>query len=97
MLGETTERFQPGLVTRLVVLKLFVQPAVVWVLAFHVFTLPPLWAETAVLMAAMPTGAGAFILARLYGREAASTSGTILVSTVLSFATLSVLLIFLAP
>ena len=34
----------------------------------------------------------AFILAKLYGRETASTSGTVLVSTVISFATLSVLL-----
>ena len=97
MLGETTERFQPGLVARLVVLKLLVQPGVAWVLAYHVFDLPPIWAATAVVMSALPTGAGAFILARLYGREVSSTSGTILVSTILSFGTLSVLLIFLTP
>src|SRR3712207_9042257 len=45
MLGETTERFQPGLVARLVAIKLLLQPAVTWVLAFHVFTLPPLRSE----------------------------------------------------
>ena len=46
-------------------------------------------------MSALPTGAGAFILAKLYGRGSAATSGTVLVSTVLSFATLSVLLAWL--
>lgn len=96
MLGETTERFRPLLVGRLVFLKLFVQPAVAWVIAFRLLTLPPYWAETAVLMSALPTGAGAFILAKLYGREAAATSGTVLVSTILSFFTLSVLLVWLS-
>lgn len=95
MLTETAERFQPALVARLVVLKLLVQPAVVWLIAFRLVTLPPAWGETAVLMSALPTGAGAFILAKLYGREAASTSGTVLVSTIVSFATLSVLLAWL--
>ena len=92
MLGETTETFQPVLVARLVALKLVVQPAIAWLIAFKLMTLPPAWAETAVLMSALPTGAGAFILAKLYGREAASTSGAVLVSTILSFATLSLLL-----
>ncbi len=95
MLGETTERFQPLLVARLVAIKLIVQPAIVWLIAFHVMTLPPAWGETAVLMSALPTGAGAFILSKLYGKEAASTSGAVLVSTILSFATLSVLLTWL--
>ncbi len=96
MLGETTEKFQPLLVARLVALKLLVQPAIAWVIAYKLMTLPPAWAETAVLMSALPTGAGAFILAKLYGREAASTSGTVLVSTILSFATLSLLLAWMA-
>ncbi len=95
MLGETTEKFQPRLVARLVVLKLLLQPAIAWVVAFHVMVLPPAWGETAVIMSALPTGAGAFILAKLYGREAASTSGAVLVSTILSFATLSLLLVWL--
>lgn len=96
MLGETTEKFQPLLVARLVALKLLVQPAIAWVIAFKLMTLPPAWGETAVLMSALPTGAGAFILAKLYGKEAASTSGAVLVSTILSFATLSLLLAWMA-
>lgn len=92
MLGEARARFRPAIVARLVSLKLLVQPAITWVLAFHVIPLPPVWAETALLMSALPTGTGAFILAKLYGREAATTSGTVLVSTLLSFFTLSALL-----
>ena len=95
MLVQTAGRFRFGLVARLVALKLLVKPAIAWVIAFHLVAMPPAWAETAVIMAALPTGAGAFILARLYDREAAVTSSTILVSTVLSFVTLSVLLTWL--
>jgi predicted permease len=97
MLSETVGRFPWGLVCRLVALKLLVKPAIAWFIAFHLVEMPPAWAETAVLMAALPTGAGAFILSRLYGQEPAATSGTILVSTILSFVTLSVLLTWLTP
>ena len=96
MVAESTERFRPLLVGRLVVLKLLVQPAVAWVVAYRLVDLPPAWAGTVVLMSALPTGASAFILAKLYGREIAATSGTVLVSTVVSFATLSVLLAWFA-
>lgn len=95
MLVQTAGQFRFALVARLVALKLLVKPAIAWVIAFHLVAMPPAWAETAVIMAALPTGAGAFILARLYDREASVTSGTILVSTVLSFVTLSVLLSWL--
>ncbi len=95
MVAESAERFRPLLVGRLVLLKLFVQPAVAWVVAYRLVDLPPAWAGTAVLMSALPTGSTAFILAKLYGREVAATSGTVLVSTVVSFVTLSVLLTWL--
>ncbi len=92
MVAETTERFRPLLVGRLVLLKLLVQPAVAWVVAYRLVDLQPAWAGTAVLMSALPTGASAFILAKLYGRQVGATSGTVLVSTIGSFATLSILL-----
>lgn len=95
MVAETTEAFRPLDVGRLVLLKLFLQPAIAWFAAYQIFDLPPAWAGTALLMSALPTGASAFILAKLYGREVAATSGTVLVSTVVSFATLSVLLVWL--
>lgn len=95
LLGEQSERFAPGLVFRLAAIKLLIQPAIAWVIAYKLLSLPPVWAATAVLMSALPTGSGAFTLAQLYGRERASISGVILVSTVGSFVTLSILLTWL--
>jgi predicted permease len=96
MVAESAERFQPLLVGRLVVLKLLVQPAVAWVIAYKLLGLPPTLAGTAVLVSALPTGSTAFILAKLYGREVAATSGTVLVSTIGSFITVSFLLAWLS-
>ncbi len=95
LLGEQSERFAPGLVFRLAAVKLLVQPGIAWVIAYKLVALPPVWAATAVVMSALPTGSGAFTLAQLYGRQRAATSGVILVSTVVSFFTLSVLLAWL--
>jgi hypothetical protein len=74
----------------LVFLKLLVHPVIAWVLATQVFKLPPFLTHAAVLLAALPTGTGPFMLAELYQREAGITSTTILVSTILSIVTVSV-------
>lgn len=79
----------------LVLLKLLVQPALAWYLAFHVFEMPELWAKSAVLLSALPTGTGPFMLAELYKRGEAIASRTILWSTFGSIATLSVWLTLL--
>jgi malonate transporter len=60
-----------------------------------VFTLSPLLVEMAVVLAALPTGTGPFMLAEFYRREAHITSRTILLSTVGSLVTLSLLLLFM--
>ena len=60
-----------------------------WVLAFYVFHLPPLWAKTALLLSALPTGTGPFMLAEYYRREASVVSRVILLSTLGSLITLS--------
>ncbi len=73
------------------VLKLVLQPVLTGVLAFWVFRMPPLWSHAAVLLSALPIGTGPFMLAELYRREAAVTSRAILVSTVISLATVSLL------
>jgi malonate transporter len=85
----------PG-VLRLVTGKLLLQPAVTAVLAFYVFSMPPLWAWTAVLMSALPIGTGPFMLAKLYGRDARVTSRAILVSTVASVLTVSLLVAWIS-
>lgn len=75
-------------VVLLVCLKLIVKPLIAWGLATFVFRLPSLLTHMAVLMAALPTGTGPFMLAEFYGREAQVTSRVILVSTILSVVTL---------
>jgi malonate transporter and related proteins len=45
-----------------------------------------------VLLAALPTGTGPFMLAEFYNREASLTGRVVLVSTVLSIATISIYL-----
>ena len=69
--------------------KLAVQPGIAWFLSSVVFGLAPLLTHAAVLLAALPTGTGPFILAELYGREADITSDAILASTVVSVLTVS--------
>ncbi|KAB1074308.1 AEC family transporter [Methylobacterium planeticum] len=73
----------------LVGLKLAVHPVLAWLLARFVFDLPPLLLHDAVLMAALPTGTGPFMLAEHYRREAAVTARVVLVSTILSVLTVS--------
>jgi predicted permease len=72
--------------------KLVLQPALTWFLAFRIFALPAAPAGAAVLLAALPTGTGPFMLAELYRREAIITSRTILLSTIGSLLTLSLVL-----
>lgn len=77
---------------QLVAIKLVVLPLLTWWLAAIAFSLPPLATRMAVLMAALPTGTGPFMLAEFYGREAALSSKATLWSTILSLVTLTVLL-----
>ncbi|MFW9437111.1 AEC family transporter [Xanthomonas euvesicatoria] len=69
--------------------KLLLQPLLVWVLAVHVFALPPLLTHTAVMMAALPTGTGPFMLAEFHQREASTTAATVLGTTILSLLTIT--------
>jgi malonate transporter and related proteins len=80
----------------LVSLKLILQPLVTAVLAFHVFTMPPLWSHSAVILSALPIGSGPFTIAKLYGLEAGVTSGAILASHVFAVLTVSVFVGWLA-
>ena len=79
----------------LVGLKLLVQPAATALLAFYIFDMPSLWSHAAVLLSALPIGSGPFTIAKLYGIEAGVTSGAILISHVVSVATVSILVAWL--
>jgi len=84
-----------GIAWLLTLVKLIVQPALTWWLAARVFRLSPALVEMAVVLAALPTGTGPFMLAEFYEREAHITSRTILLSTVGSVVTLSLLLLWM--
>jgi hypothetical protein len=79
----------------LVVLKLAIQPAITWWLAFQVFSMPRVWAVSAVIQAALPVGALAFVLARQYDIYLQRSVAAIVVSTVVSLLTLSALFVLL--
>lgn len=78
-----------GSTALLVGFKLVLQPVVTWVLASAVFNLSPLLTHSAVLLSALPTGTGPFMLAEYYHREADITSSVVLASTVASVLTIS--------
>ncbi|MFL9863499.1 AEC family transporter [Paraburkholderia fungorum] len=82
-----------GISLLLTAVKLLGQPALTWWLAARVFGLSSALVEMAVVLAALPTGTGPFMLAEFYRREAHITSRTILLSTVGSVVTLSLLLL----
>ena len=76
----------------LVFVKLLAQPLVTWWLAVAVFDLDFETTRGVVLIAALPTGALAFVVAQKYGIFVQRGSAAILVSTVLSVVTVSALL-----
>lgn len=78
-------------------LKLLVMPALVWLLAAKVFTLPATWVAVAVILAALPSGVNVYIFAERYGRAVATATTTVFLATVLSMITLPILLVLLAP
>lgn len=95
-LGMTLNRYgirgnvRPAIV--LGALKLVLMPAIVYVFAVEVFALPPLAAAVAVVTAACPTGANAFLIATRFDTGHALSANAITLTTVASLATLTVAL-----
>jgi malonate transporter and related proteins len=73
-------------------LKMIVMPLAVFILGHYVFDLQPLWIKIAVLFAAMPTGANAFLFAQRNDEAVPAISGAIALGTGLSAVSASVLL-----
>jgi malonate transporter and related proteins len=88
------EKSDVGAASALAAVKLLVQPALTWGLA-HTFGVPQPLAVMAILLAAMPTGTGPFMVAEFYRLPAVVTSATILFSTLGSLITLPVLMLLL--
>jgi predicted permease len=76
----------------LIILKMAVLPIIVWALATFAVTLPPLWIKATVLLAAMPTGANAYLFAQRYNSATAAVSGAVAVGTGVAIFTVAILL-----
>jgi len=81
----------------MVVFKLFVHPAAVWLLGRYVFDLEPVALAVATLMAAVPIGANVFNMAHHYEVYLARATSAVVISSALSMLTLAVLLTVLVP
>ena len=72
-------------------------PTLTWWLAYRVFELPGNLAAIVVIQAALPAGVPVFVLAQQYGTFVTRSSAVIVVTTALSVATLTGLVLILAP
>ena len=95
-LGASLTRFaikgQVPTLSLILVLKLLVLPVLVYVMAVHVFVLPKPAAQVALLAAAMPAGANAFLFAERTGRVVNSTSGAVALGTLIGALTTTLLM-----
>jgi malonate transporter and related proteins len=71
--------------------KLVIHPAITAVLAW-LLHLKPFTALVVIAIAALPTGTGPFMISSFYARDGRVTSGTVMLTTILSALTLTILL-----
>jgi len=74
------------------VAKLIIQPIVAWLIAGPILDLPNLWVSAVVILAALPTGTGPFMLAQYYNADGRIISRVVLLTTAGSLLTLSLFL-----
>jgi predicted permease len=72
--------------------KLIIQPLVAWLIAGPILDLPALWVSAVVMLAALPTGTGPFMLAQYYSADGRIISRVVLLTTIGSVLTLSLFL-----
>jgi malonate transporter and related proteins len=77
-------------------LKLVLHPLFMALLAFYALDVDPFWAKIAVICAALPLGATAFVLAQRYRLLEAETSTGAVISTAASVITVSLVMAFLS-
>jgi len=77
-------------------LKLALHPVLMALLAFWILPVDPFWAKIAVVCAALPLGATAFVLAQRYKLLEAETSTGAVISTAASVVTVSLVMAFFA-
>lgn len=89
-------RGQLTTVTLICGLSLMAFPAFVWMMAFYVFELPPVWAGVAVLFSACPPGTNAYLFASRYDAATGSISAAVALGTVLSIISVTIILVLLS-
>ncbi|WAP67996.1 AEC family transporter [Jiella pelagia] len=89
------KRVPPELFT-IVPLKLVVHPLVVWLALGLMGPFDAVWVKSAVLLASLPTATNVFVIAQQYDVWVERASATVLVTTVISVATVTLLLYALA-
>lgn len=94
-IGEVRPRTSMRMVSFLTATKLVLQPLATLGVALLLPPMPPIAFKAAMLLAALPTGTGPFMLAELYGQKADVVAKTILVSTLLSILSIAVLMALL--
>ena len=72
--------------------KLIVQPAIAWFIASPILELPDLWVNAIVILSALPTGTGPFMLAQYYKADGGVISRVVFITTMGSLITLSLFL-----
>jgi predicted permease len=72
--------------------KLIIQPLLAWLIAGPILDLPELWVSAVVILAALPTGTGPFMLAQYYSADGRIISRVVLLTTLGSLFTLSLFL-----
>jgi predicted permease len=82
----------PWEVPLIVIVKLVVHPSAALVLLSALGPQPEVWVYTAVLMAALPPALNVFIMARQYDVWVAQASGSVLLGTLLSVASLTMVM-----
>ena len=83
-------RGQTSTLATIIALKLIVMPMIAWLLAVQIIGMAPVAAGVAVLFAAMPTGANAYLFASRTGRAVNSASGAVALGTILSVITTAI-------
>lgn len=73
----------------LVIMKLFIHPALVAVIVLSLGIFEPIWAATAIIMATLPTALNVFMMAKQYDRSADMVSSVTLFGTIISVGTIS--------
>ncbi len=82
----------PAEIGYIVPAKLIVHPSLMYLVLSFVGNFEPVWVQTAVLLASLPTATNVFVIGQQYGVWQERASATILITTVLSVATVTILL-----